>query len=133
MPGNNPHKAQRNRHHHHERSPERLEPADDQQIDNHQHHGERRTQIAEHFERDLPLAIPLHSKLLIGKRLRCIERRNGISPGHLELPDLFIHLEHCIHRTLGHPGDIGRHVDDVTEVLSVNTLVLQFLLYRHQL
>ena len=51
---------------------ERLEPADDQDVDEHQHGGERDAEIAEHLVGDVPLAIPLH------RVARAVERLPGV-------------------------------------------------------
>ena len=56
----NPYQTERNGHHHHQRGPERLEPAYNEKIYDHQHDGKRCTQISEYLKSDLPFTVPLH-------------------------------------------------------------------------
>ncbi len=43
----------------HERHREALEPADHEDVDEQEHRGEGEAEVAEHLERDVPLAVPL--------------------------------------------------------------------------
>ena len=54
--------------HDHERRHERLEPADDQHIDQHQHRGEGEAEVAKDFVGDVPLAVPLHRVAFVAVR-----------------------------------------------------------------
>ena len=53
---------ERNRHHDDQRREERPEPADHQHVDQHQHGGEGRAQVAEDFDGDVPFAVPFHRR-----------------------------------------------------------------------
>ena len=64
---------ERNRQHDRQRRDERLEPADDQDVDQHQHRRERDAEIAEHLVGDVPLAVPLHRVLRAVERLMRVE------------------------------------------------------------
>ena len=49
---------ERNRRHHNQRREKGPEPADHQNVNQHQHRGERHAEIAEHFDGDVPFAVP---------------------------------------------------------------------------
>ena len=67
--GQDAHQRQRDRRHDDQRRDEGLEPADDEDVDQHQHHREGDAQVAEDLVGDVPLAVPLHRELLGRERL----------------------------------------------------------------
>jgi hypothetical protein len=64
---------ERDRGHDQQRRLERLEPADDQRIDEHEHRREREAEAAEHFDRELPFAVPFHGATRRFERLDRVE------------------------------------------------------------
>ena len=59
---------ERNRCHHHQRRDERTEPADHQNVDQHQDGGEGQSKVAEDLDGDVPFAVPFHRGLIIAER-----------------------------------------------------------------
>ncbi len=59
-----PGQGERDRRHDDQRDQVGLEPGDHQQVDQHQHRGERDAEIAEHLVGDPPLAVPVEAHLL---------------------------------------------------------------------
>ncbi len=93
---------------------ERLEPADHQQIDQQEHGREREAEVAEHFDRELPLAVPLHRVTRGVERLDRVEDFEPIPLGERQPSDRPVHLEDGVHRapvlSRQVPGDIGHRL-----------------------
>ena len=118
---------ERDRQHDRHRARERLEPADHQDVDQHDHGRERDAEIAEHLVGDVPLAVPLHR---VGRR---VERLFGVvdvegvafrQPHRRQRP---VHAEDGVDRALDLAGHIGRHVRHRAQVL-----VIDRLRFRHR-
>ena len=59
---------ERNHHHDNQRREERPEPADHQDVNQHQHRGEGHAEVAEDLNRDVPFAVPFDGRLVVGER-----------------------------------------------------------------
>ena len=132
MAGNDAHQAEGNGHHHHQGHFKGLKPADDQQVDNHQHHRKGGAKIPEYLISDLPFAIPFHGDLLFQERLALIHRLDGVALGKLDLFDLFIHIQHGVDGTLDLSGHIPGNVDHPPQVLAEDAFIFSARFHSHQ-
>ena len=128
----NAHQRKRNRRHHDQRREERAKPTDHQDEDQHQHRGKGGAEIAEHFDGDVPFAIPFHRRLVIGEGLGGIvdlERsRRCRRTRACRAPESLVHFQNRVNRTLHHARHVADDVGDRHQVLVVDALVHSGLL-----
>ena len=117
MPWQNADERERDGRHDHERYRKRLEPAYDQHIDEQQHDGEGESKIAKDFDRHLPFTVPLDRRLGESRGLHGVVARDAGAVDS-QLVELRIHGEDRVHWRLDLFGDIARHIDRWTEILS---------------
>ena len=131
------HQRERDRGHDDQRGQERAEPADHQNEDQHQHGGKGRAEVAEDFDGDVPFAVPLDGRLIVGERLGGVVDLEGRAaaaelPGVERCRALFI-FEDGIDRAFDHAGHVADDVGHRHQVLVVDALVDEARLHLDQL
>src|ERR1035437_5695851 len=100
---------------------ERAEPAHYQDVDQYQDSGKSQSQVAEHFDRDVPLAVPLHGEAVgalgHGRALVLLDR---VAIGQLDLVDGVAHLHDGVDRAFFSAGHVSSHVHHGLQVLAIN-------------
>ena len=109
-----------------------MEPADDQDVDQQEHHGECQPEIAKDFEGDVPLAVPLHGEAIGGQRLPGHEPLHRVALRQMQLVEGTVQFEDGVDRALLAAGDVGRDVDDRHQVLVVDALRRDGLVDVHE-
>jgi hypothetical protein len=117
VPGQDADQRQRDRHHDDQRDDERLEPADDQHVDENEHQGECNAEVAEHLIGDVPLSVPLHRQSVCALRQVGRVTVDGIPLGGLQLGDPPVQGGDGVDRALDRPRQVGQNVDHPLEVL----------------
>ena len=82
--GRMPDERERDGQHDRQRRDERLEPADDEDVDQHEHRREGDAEIAEDLVRDVPLAVPLHRVLRRCRRAARVVDLERVALRHAE-------------------------------------------------
>ena len=117
----------RNHHHHNQRREERPEPADHQNVNQHQHGGERQAEVAEHFDRDVPFAVPFHRGCWsVNGRMAVVNfQRRAVAAefARVEFRQRLVHFQNRIHRAFHHARHVADDVSDRHEIFVVNALV----------
>src|SRR5579859_6565096 len=112
---------ERNRRHDDERRNKRTEPAHNQHVNQDQDSREGESQIAEHFYRDVPLAIPLHGEAVGALGHGCaLVLLYAVAIGQFDFVDGVAHLHDGVDRALFSARHISRHVDDWLQILAVD-------------
>src|SRR5581483_1090224 len=129
MRGQNANQRERDRSHDDQRRDERPEPAHDEHIDQYQDSRKGEPQVAEDFDRDVPLTIPFHRKAVGALGQGCaLVLLYSVAIRQLDLIDGFAHLHNGVHRTFFSARYISRHVDDWLQILAIQAGVNRRLL-----
>jgi hypothetical protein len=78
-----------------------------------------RAEVSEHFDRDVPFAVPLHGVLRCIERLGRVEHLQSVALGQRQTRDGLVHVEDGIDGALVLSREIARHVRHGLQVLVI--------------